>query len=143
MSSALYNERLVAHSRHPTGAADWPAGDGDATADNPVCGDEIRLRIVWGDGAEGRVVERVEHVTRGCAVCKASASLAAGAAAGKSREELRALADAFEECLGEGDFAALGGDFRMLDGITAYPSRVHCARLPWTALRRALEASGE
>ena len=34
----------------------------------------------------------------------------------------------------------LGGDFHLLDGITAYPSRLHCARLPWTALRRALSS---
>lgn len=111
----------------------------DAMADNPVCGDEIRVRVVW---REAGVVERMEHLTRGCAVCKASASLAAGAVAGKTREEVRELWEAFEKCLVAGDFGALGGDFRMLDGITAYPSRVHCARLPWTALRRALDAAG-
>ena len=139
MSAPLYNERLVALSRHPEGAADVPEEEATATADNPVCGDEIRVRIVWRGGPDGPVVERMEHLTRGCAVCKASASLAATAAAGKPRGDALALAGTFEECLSSGDFAPLGGDFRLLDGITAYPSRVHCARLPWTALRRALE----
>ena len=140
MSTPLYNERLVAHSRHLAGAAEVSEVAADATADNPVCGDEIRVRIVWrGDG----VVERMEHLTRGCAVCKASASLASLAVAGKTREEVRVLGDAFEECLKTGDFSPLGGDFHLLDGINAYPSRIHCARLPWTALRRALDSSGK
>lgn len=139
MSTPLYNERLVALARHPEGAADVPEGEASATADNPVCGDEIRVRIVWRAGSDKPVVERMEHLTHGCAVCKASASLAATAAAGKPRDEVLALADAVAKCLASGDFAPLGGDFRLLDGITAYPSRVHCARLPWTALRCALE----
>ena len=112
----------------------------DATADNPVCGDEIRVRIVW---SKDGTMERMEHLTRGCAVCKASASLASLAVAGKTREEVRALGNAFETCLKTGDFSPLGGDFHLLDGINAYPSRIHCARLPWTALRRALDSSGK
>lgn len=134
--SAVCNERLVFLSRHPAGAADVPADAADAAADNPLCGDEIRLRLVW----DGDVLARLEHRTRGCAVCKAAASLAATAAAGKIRGELAALADTFESCLVAGDFALLGGDFRIFDGITAYPSRLHCARLPWTALRQAIGA---
>lgn len=111
----------------------------DAMAYNPVCGDEIRVRMVW---HEDGTVERMEHLTRGCAVCKASASLAAGAIEGKTREEVRALGETFEKCLVVGDFEVLGGDFRLLDGIHAYPSRLHCARLPWTAVRRALDSAG-
>lgn len=135
--SALYNDRLVTLSRHPAGAADVPADATGATADNPLCGDEIRVRLVW----DGDILARFEHRTRGCAVCKASASLAATATSGKTRAELSGLADAFEACLAAGDFAPLGGDFRIFDGIGAYPSRRHCARLPWTAIRRALASS--
>ena len=116
--------------------ADIPADAADATADNPLCGDEIRIRLVW----DGDTQARLEHRTRGCAVCKASASLAATSAVGKKRGELARLADAFESCLAAGDFNPLDGDFFVLDGINAYPSRLHCARLPWTALRRALAA---
>lgn len=137
MSASLCNARLAAFARAPAGAADIPADAADATADNPLCGDEIRLRLVW----DGNTLSRLEHRTRGCAVCKASASLAASAAAGKTRGELAALADTFESGLTAGDFTPLGGDFHILDGITAYPSRLHCARLPWTALRRALAAT--
>lgn len=135
--SALYNERLVALSRHPVGAADVSADAADATADNPLCGDEIRIRLVW----DGDILARFEHHTRGCAVCKASASLVATATVGKTREELSGLADVFEACLAAGDFTPLGGDFRIFDGIGAYPSRRHCARLPWPAIRRALASS--
>ena len=140
MSTPLYNEQLVVHSRYPVGAAEVPEEAADAMADNPVCGDEIRVRIVW---REDGAVERMEHLTWGCAVCKASASLVAGAVAGKTREEVRELREAFEKCLVAGDFETLGGDFRLLDGISAYPSRLHCARLPWTALLRALDSAGK
>lgn len=134
---SLCNARLAALARAPAGAADIPADAADATADNPLCGDEIRLRLVW----DGDTLARLEHRTRGCAVCKASASLAATVCAGHPRDALLPLADAFERCLSSGDFTPLGGDFRILDGIAAYPSRLHCARLPWTALRRALASS--
>lgn len=133
-ASSLCNARLAALARNPAGAAEIPADAADAAADNPLCGDEIRIRLVW----DGDTLARLEHRTRGCSVCKASASLAATACAGRPREALLSLADAFERCLAAGDFASLGGDFRILDGIAAYPSRLHCARLPWTALRRAL-----
>ena len=134
MTVSLCNARLAALARNPAGASDIPAEIADATADNPLCGDEIRLRLVW----DGDTLARLEHHTRGCAVCKASASLAASATVGKTREELSELADTFEQCLVGGDFTSLGGDFHIFDGITTYPSRLHCARLPWSALRRAL-----
>ncbi len=138
MSASLCNTRLAELARSGIGAAPVAAGEADAEADNPLCGDEIRIRIVWRDGGDAPVLERLEHATRGCAVCRASASLAAMAAAGKTRKGLAELADAFEGCLESGDFAPLGGDFGVFDGIAAFPARRHCARLPWTALRRAL-----
>lgn len=134
MSASLCNGRLAALARVPEGAAEVPRGAADGEAYNPVCGDEVRVRLVW----EEPVVARMEHATRGCAVCRASAGLAAGAVAGKTRGEALALAETFEECLAAGDFGRMGGDFGVFDGIGAYPARVHCARLPWTALRRAL-----
>ena len=138
MSASLCNGQLAALARSGIGAASVTAGQADAEADNPLCGDEIRIRLVWRQEGGCPVLERLEHCTRGCAVCRASASLAAVATAGKTRAELLALADAFDTCLASGDFSSLGGDFRVFDGISSFPSRRHCARLPWTALRRAL-----
>ena len=134
MSASLCNGRLAALARAPAGVADVPKGAADGEAYNPVCGDEVRVRIAWDEA--GRM--RMEHTTRGCAVCRASAGLAAVAVAGKTREEALALAGTFEECLAAGDFGRMGGDFGVFDGIGAYPARVHCARLPWTALGKAL-----
>ena len=138
MSTSLCNGQLAALARSGVGAATIAAGEADAEADNPLCGDEIRIRLVWVERDGKPVLERFEHATRGCAVCRASASLAAVATAGKTRAELLALADTFDACLASGDFSALGGDFGAFDGITSFPARRHCARLPWTALRHAL-----
>lgn len=139
MSASLCNTRLAELARSGTGAAQVTAAEADAAADNPLCGDEIRIRLVWREGDGVPVLERMEHATRGCAVCRASASLAAVATAEKTRGELAEMADAFDACLESGDFAPLGEDFGVFDGIAAFPARRHCARLPWTALRRALE----
>lgn len=138
-ASSLCNGQLAALARSGIGAVSVAAGEADAEADNPLCGDEIRIRLVWREGDGGPVLERLEHCTRGCAVCRASASLASASTAGKTREELLALADAFDACLADGAFASLGGDFKVFDGIASFPARRHCARLPWTALRRALD----
>lgn len=138
MSTSLCNGQLAALARSGVGAATIAAGEADAEADNSLCGDEIRIRLVWNERDGEPVLERLEHATRGCAVCRASASLATVATVGKTRTELLALADTFNACLGRGDFSALGGDFRVFDGISSFPARRHCARLPWTALRRAL-----
>lgn len=136
MTEPIYTDLLLRHSRHPMGAIALSPDQAQSTLSNPVCGDEIRLRLIW-DTATGRLL-RFEHETRGCAVCRASASLAAQLLPGHTPDEIRQLADTFRTALTTDDFTALPPDYRLFQNLRQYPSRLHCALLPWQALSPAL-----
>lgn len=139
-AAGLYREELLRHAKAPAGAATVGRDEaGCVRKVNPACGDEVRLRLVR-DGA-GRIA-RVEHQTRGCAVCVASASMLAEAAAahgGWTAEEAAARAESFFGRLEAGAFGEEDGALQALNGLAKFPARLACARLAWEAL---LEAAG-
>ena len=138
--SELYQAILLAHAKAPHGAESVPRGTEDAEAINGACGDEIRVKLQWGpDGA----LEKMAHELRGCAVCAASASMAAGRVEGRTRTEIETMAAAFAARLGKKGFEEEWGDFRAFNGIEKYPSRIHCAMLAWKALEKALPKTME
>ncbi|MDR0994155.1 MAG: SUF system NifU family Fe-S cluster assembly protein [Verrucomicrobiota bacterium] len=131
----LYQAALMDHARNPVGVGSVPRGTEDAEAFNSACGDEIRLRLHWRE--DGRL-ERLIYELHGCAVSRASASMAAVRLAGKTCQEIRALREAFESRIGKEGFDAAWGDAQAFNGIEQYPSRIHCARLVWQAIGKAL-----
>jgi nitrogen fixation protein NifU and related proteins len=133
--SSLYTDILLAQAKHPYGAGTVPRGTEDAEALNASCGDEIRIKLSW--TPEGTLA-RLTHELHGCAVSMASASLAARRLEGRTRKEMAATATAFAFRLGKTGFEEEWGDFRMFNGIEQYPARIHCARLVWRAVERAL-----
>jgi nitrogen fixation protein NifU and related proteins len=139
--SDLYQAALLAQARNPYGSGSVPRGTEDAEALNPGCGDEIRIKLEW--TPEGALA-RLSHELHGCAVSAASASLAARRLEGKTRTEIAAMASAFHARLGKAGFEEAWGDFQAFNGIERYPARLHCARLVWQAVERALakEAGG-
>ena len=137
--SGLYQAALLAHAKAPRGAGRVPRGSEDAEAINGACGDEIRVKLEW--TPEG-VLERMVHELRGCAVCAASASLAADRLEGRTRAEIAAAVAAFADRLGKRGFEPEWGDFQAFNGIEPYPARIHCAMLPWRAVERARDAAG-
>ena len=133
--SNLYSDVLLAHAKNPYGAGRVPRGTEDAEAFNPGCGDEIRVKLRWTpDGA----LERLTHELHGCAVSAAAASMAAKRLEGKTRAEIEAMAQAFAARIGRAGFEEAWGDFRAFNGIERFPARLHCARLVWQALEKAL-----
>ena len=140
-AGGLYRAELLEHSRHPVGAAklgrDAP---GIVRKVNPACGDEVRLRLVR--GPEGRIVA-VEHETRGCAVCVASASMLAaevaarGVAGGMSDAEALAREKTVLDRLKSGGLAADDGALQALNGLARFPARLACARLAWETFAEA------
>lgn len=95
----MYSAKTLEYFREPRRVGPLAAADvSQAAAENPVCGDMLRL---WARWADGRVVEAAFQV-KGC-----TASIAAGAAAaewmeGKSEAELRTAAPAVIEKLLDG-----------------------------------------
>jgi nitrogen fixation NifU-like protein len=80
----LYSDVFLDHFRNPRNVGELPPPAITVEASNPVCGDILRLSVVWKDGR----VEAASYKARGC-----TASIAAGSATtelikGKSRDEL-------------------------------------------------------
>ncbi|AJT40443.1 Fe-S cluster assembly sulfur transfer protein SufU [Psychromicrobium lacuslunae] len=141
---SLYQSIILEHSkaRHGSPLEGHPAAPGLPTASshqlNPVCGDEITLRIE----VDGEKIKSVRWDGAGCAISMASASVLSDLFDGLDRSEAMELIEEFravmrsrgqlvpdEEVLGEA--AAFGG-------VARYAARVKCAMLSWVAAEDAL-----
>lgn len=120
---------------------------------NPLCGDEVALRIELSPGAPPRVA-RLRWEGRGCTVSQASAAMLAVRAEGLTPAELRdrarevreliALPEPAEERSATGEAAPESEpDVVALAGIGRLPLRARCAGLAWEALEAALGGGGD
>ncbi|MEJ7810150.1 MAG: Fe-S cluster assembly sulfur transfer protein SufU [Gemmatimonadaceae bacterium] len=135
--AALYQELLLDHYRRPRNKGVLDPADVATTLKNPLCGDEIELRLAF----EGDRVRDARWTGQGCAVSTASASMMTQLIAGKTAGEALAARDQVARMM-NGDATAAAdpalGDLRALAGVARLPVRVKCAMLPWAALARAL-----
>ncbi|WP_424936912.1 MULTISPECIES: Fe-S cluster assembly sulfur transfer protein SufU [Bacteria] len=139
---SLYQELILDHSKRPEGkglrGAEGDAGTADAHQRNPICGDEITLRVRVEDD---RIAE-VSWAGEGCSISQASASMLTDLVAGRSRGEVVELVAGFREALRSRGAIALDeevyGDAAALSGVSRYVARVKCAMLAWVALEDAL-----
>ncbi|RAU22320.1 iron-sulfur cluster assembly scaffold protein [Paramagnetospirillum kuznetsovii] len=107
--------------------------DASSTLDNPLCGDKVTLDVTT---ADGRIVA-LGHVTKGCLLCKAAATVAAEQAPGLPVAQAAALADQVRAMLKGGDAPALAGLEPFL-AVRPHKSRHDCVLLPFKALAKAL-----
>ncbi|MHA7304952.1 Fe-S cluster assembly sulfur transfer protein SufU [Arthrobacter sp. TMN-49] len=105
---------------------------------NPVCGDEITLRLETADG----VVSGIHWAGDGCAISMASASILSEMLEGLGRAEVHSLIESFREVMrSRGKLQAdeeILGDAAALSGVSKFPARVKCAMLAWVAAEDAL-----
>jgi nitrogen fixation NifU-like protein len=134
--TALYQQIVLEHSRHPRNRRRPGRVDREAEGHNPLCGDKVRVYLCLRDAT----LEDVAFEATGCAICLASASLMTEAVQGQATPAARATIEAFEKALA-GNGAGLAGDLAALGGVSQYPSRIRCATLPWKTLGAALDAS--
>lgn len=135
---ALYRDVILDHYRTPRGRDPLPDADIANDGMNPVCGDELTVALKLGGGK----VEKVHVHGRGCSISVASSSMMADLLAGKSREEVARIAEAFKKMM-HGEPLPQGldmGDLDSLQGVRQFPVRVKCAMLAWTTLADALKA---
>lgn len=144
---SLYQELIIDHSKHPVGNPLADPGD-DAHADshqkNPVCGDEVTLRV----RVEGDRILEVSWEGAGCSISQASASMLATLVAdeveggGMTRADATALIDGFRTALRSRGTVPLDeetfGDAAALSGVSKFSARVKCAMLAWVALEDGL-----
>lgn len=133
----LYQEIILDHYRSPRNRAPELEGeDVHVHHSNPLCGDELDLRLrVVDDKVDG-----LAYDGDGCSISMASASAMSEAVVGRTLADADDLAEVFRLMMhGEG----LKREDDLLDGVafqgvSKFPVRVKCALLGWMALKDAI-----
>jgi nitrogen fixation NifU-like protein len=157
-----YREKHGVGLRGPAGTPDRPAVvDGDlvwaqSRQVNPLCGDEVTLRVALEPPVEADRADRVDRADRprapvvrdvaweaeGCSISQASTSVLHDLVVGEPLAVVRTVVDAFRAMVrargeAEPDEAVLG-DAVAFAGVGRHANRVKCAMLGWTAFEDAL-----
>ena len=141
-----YREKHGGGLRGPDAAPDRPvvADAGLVWAQsrqvNPLCGDEVTLRVAV--EATSGTVHDVAWEAEGCSISQASTSVLHDLAVGAPVTRVRTVVDAFRALVrsrgeAEPDETVLG-DAVAFAGVGRHANRVKCAMLGWTAFEDAL-----
>jgi nitrogen fixation protein NifU and related proteins len=133
----LYQEIILDHykTKHHSGLR--KPYDAEVYHVNPVCGDEVRLRIFL----DGDLVSDVSYESAGCSISQASTSVMTDLVIGRAAGEGLVLHDEFLAVMqGKGEIAP--DEERLEDavafaGVARFPARVKCALLGWSAFKDA------
>ena len=134
----LYQEILLEHNNKPRNYRQLPDANRKADGYNPLCGDSITLYL----RVEDDTIADVAFQGIGCAISRASASMLTQSVKGRTLTQAEQLFDGFHTMLTEPDSDSVDydalGDLEMLSGVSAYPTRIKCAILPWHTLNAAI-----
>ena len=144
----LYQQLILDHAKDPHGRGLVDGHSAESFQVNPMCGDEVRLRVHLAGPADARVVDRVSWEGQGCSISQASVSIMADLVGDQPVAHVEHLGEAFRSLMharGQGldaDTEDLLEDATAFTGVARYPARVKCALLGWAALRDALAQAG-
>ncbi len=110
----IYQAKVLDHSKSPRHYGEPSRFVARRTGVNPLCGDEVTLYL-----DEAQVLQ---FVSKGCALCRASASFLTTAAAASPRSGWSELVPGAE----------------LRDVARAFPSRLRCVELPWQTFAQLL-----
>ncbi len=133
----LYQRVILKHARAPVGLDREIRTTHRAAADNPLCGDDVRIELE----VDGEVIRDAAYGGEFCAVCSASASLMCGHLPGMPVATFDSFSKALLDRLdGRPRTDELPGDLEALLEVRQFPVRVKCAALPWQAARAAMRS---
>jgi nitrogen fixation NifU-like protein len=134
---ALYQEVNLDHNRRPRNCRAIEGGR-KAEGYNRICGDRITVHL----RLEGDVIRDASFQGSGCAILMASASLMTENVGGRPLADVATLIERFHRTISAPPGAPIEdlGALSALAGVRLFPTRIRCARLPWEALRAALDA---
>jgi len=138
---SMYQEIILDHYRNPHHRGLREPFDAEVHHVNPVCGDEVTLRVLLKDAPGQPVVEDVSYESLGCSISQASASVLADLVIGKPVDEAMRINQTFLELMQsrgatEPDEDVLE-DAAAFAGVSKYPARIKCALLGWMAWKDA------
>ena len=116
--SGSYNPMVIDHFHHPRNMGEMENPDGVGNAQNPVCGDTMRLFIKL---EENRIID-AKFLTFGCAAAIASSSITTEMIKGKTLDEALMISNGMVS-------EALGG---------LPPTKAHCSVLAEQAVKAAV-----
>lgn len=119
----LYTPQVIDHFTNPRNMGKMRSPDGEGTAGNMACGDEMKMYIKVKKGDEQEIIEDIKFNTLGCAAAIATSSMITELAKGKTLSEA--------EKIGRSDVAD------NLGGLT--PIKMHCSNMAADALHKAIE----
>jgi nitrogen fixation NifU-like protein len=136
----IYQDVILDHYKHPQHRGLREPFGAQVYHVNPVCGDEITLRVALSD--DGETVADVSYDGQGCSISQAATSVLTQQVIGRTIGEALKTITAFSEMVSsrgtiEGDEDVLG-DGVAFAGVAKYPARVKCALLGWLAFKDAL-----
>ena len=147
---SLYQEIILDHYRRPHGKGLREPYDAEVHHVNPLCGDEVTLRVSVKDAGGEPTVADISYDALGCSISQASASVMTDLVVGKTVDEAMTISGEFLSLMrskgeGAGDEDVLG-DAVAFEGVAKYPARIKCALLGWMAWKdataQALDAAG-
>lgn len=138
---SMYQDIILDHYRNPHHKGLRDPFDAEVHHVNPVCGDEVTLRVTLKDVNGEPVVEDVSYDSLGCSISQASASVMSDLVIGKPVGEAMTISQAFVELMqskgrGQPDEDVLE-DAVAFAGVSKYPARIKCALLGWMAWKDA------
>jgi len=133
----LYREVILDHYRNPRNKRALPDADVDLSHNNPLCGDEISVRVKVADGT----ISDAAFEGQGCSISQASASMMTDRIKGMKLDDVESLILDFRGMMAgkeDVDDEELG-DLVALKGVVKYPVRIKCAVLAWDTLQEGVE----
>ena len=138
---SMYQDIILDHYRNPHHKGLRDPFDVEVHHVNPLCGDEVTLRVAVKDVDGEPVVADISYDSLGCSISQASASIMTDLVIGKPVNEAMAISQEFLELMqskgvSEPDEDVLE-DAVAFAGVSKYPARIKCALLGWMAWKDA------
>jgi len=138
---SMYQEIILDHYRNPHHRGLREPFDAEVHHVNPVCGDEVTLRVTLKDVDGEPVVEDLSYDALGCSISQASASVMSDLVIGRPVGQAMRISQVFLDLM-----KSRGADVPDEDvledavafaGVSKYPARIKCALLAWMAWKDA------
>jgi len=138
---SMYQDIILDHYRNPHHRGLRDPYDAEVHHVNPLCGDELTVRVSLKDTGGEQSVADVSYDALGCSISQASASVMTDLVIGKSIPDAMAVFEEFLKLMrskgaGEPDEDLLE-DAVAFSGVSKYPARIKCALLGWMAWKDA------